>query len=68
MDNIKWTIKAICGQLNLSIEALANKAGINYNHLKMVSSGYVKMTGEDLVKLHNATGIPMENIETEYKR
>lgn len=66
MDNIKWTIKAICGQFDLSIEALANKAGINYNHLKMVSGGYVKMTGEDLVKLHNVTGIPMENIETNY--
>lgn len=68
MDNIKLTIKAICGQLNVSIEALANKADINYNHLKMVSGGYVKMTGEDLVKLHNATGIPMENIETNYER
>lgn len=66
MNDKKWTIKQMCVRLNINMKELAEKSDIPYNHLKMVSAGAVRMTAEDLVKLHNFSGLAMEEIETEY--
>ena len=65
MDNITLNIKALAGMMNMSIEDLAKETGIDYNHLKMVSAGRVKMTASDLMQLHRVTGVPTENIRTD---
>lgn len=67
MGDIKWSIIALASQYNMSIEEFANSCGISPNHLKMVSAGNVKMWADDMVKIHNFTGIPMENIKTNYQ-
>lgn len=63
MDGIKLNVKALASMMNLSIKELAEKAGIEYNHLRLISTGDVKMLGVDLMKLHDATGVPPENIK-----
>ena len=62
MNNITLNIKALAAMKNMSIEELSKQCGIDYNHLKQVSAGRVKMTAEDLKKLSEFTGVPTENI------
>ena len=57
MEDIKLNVRALAAMQRISIEALAEKAGINPMHLKSVSAGRAKMTAEDLIKLAEATGI-----------
>lgn len=64
MEDIKFTVKMLAAYMRMSIEKLADNAGIDAEHLSNVSCGRVKMTGDDLVKLSNFTGIPAKNIET----
>ena len=66
--NFKLSIKAIAAQFDMSIETMANECGIPYNHLKMVSSGYVKMTAEDIEKISIRFDIPMRCIQTDYSK
>ena len=63
MEELKLNVRALAAQSRMSIEALAEKAGIEPGHLKSVSSGRVKMTAEDLLKLSEATGISPFKIE-----
>ena len=63
MEELKLTVRALAAQMKTSIEELAKLAGIEYNHLRMVSAGRVKMTADDLIKLSKACGVPPENIE-----
>ena len=63
MDNIVLNVKALAAMKNMSIEDLANACDIDYNHLKQVSAGRVKMTATDLRKLSDFTGVPVENIK-----
>ena len=63
MENIKFNIKMLCAYMDCSLEALAEKAGINPQHLYDVSSGRVRMTADDIVKLSAVTGIPADKIE-----
>ena len=64
MEDIKFTVKMLAAYMRMSIEKLAENAGIDVEHLSNVSCGRVKMTGDDLVKLSTFTGIPAKNIET----
>lgn len=66
MNEMKLNIKAIAAQFGLSIEDMAKKCGIAPNHLKMVSSGYVKMTAEDVERISITFNIPMQNIQIDY--
>ena len=63
MENIKFNIKMLCAYLDCSIEKLAEMANIKPQHLLDVSAGRVRMTADDLAKLSQTTGIPMEKIE-----
>ncbi len=62
MEEVKFTVKALAAIKEVTIEELADMAGISVNHLKKVSSGAVKMTADDLINLSRVTGIPPENI------
>ena len=62
MDNIALNIKALAAMKNMSIEELSKQCGIDYNHLKQVSAGRVKMTADDLKRLSAFTEVPAENI------
>ena len=64
MEDVKFTVKMLAAYMRMSIGKLAESAGIEPEHLLNVSCGRVKMTGDDLVKLSNYTGIPAKNIET----
>ena len=63
MEDVKFTVRMLAAHMRMNIEELAELAGISPSHLKSVSSGRAKMTGDDIVKLSKATGIPCENIE-----
>lgn len=63
MENIKFNVKMLGAYMDMSIEKLAELAGIKPQHLQDISAGRVKMTGEDIVKLSQITGIPAEKIE-----
>ena len=62
MENIKLSIRAIAANEKISIEELAKRCEINPAHLKQVSAGNVKMLAEDVYKISQHTGIPMDNI------
>ena len=62
MEEVKFTVKALAAIKEVTIEELADMAGISVNHLKKVSSGAVKMTADDLINLIRVTGISQENI------
>lgn len=62
MEDIKFNIRMLAAYMKMSTEKLAEKAGISPDHLKNVSAGRAKMTGDDLVKLSEFTKIPVKNI------
>lgn len=63
MENVKLNIKALAAMLNMSIPELAEKSGIDYRHLRLVSCGDARMLAEDLMNLSAATGVPPANID-----
>lgn len=63
MNDILLNIKALAAIKKMNIEELANACDIDYNHLKQVSAGRVKMTAYDLKKLSEFTGVPADNID-----
>ena len=62
---IKWNVRALAANRKQSIETLANDAGINPQHLKDVSTGRVKMSADDLIRLSATTGISPFSIQTD---
>ena len=62
--NRKKTIKDIAEKMHMTVEQLAEKAGIDPGHLKRVSEGRAKMTAEDLLKLAYRYEISVYDIET----
>lgn len=64
MEELKFTVRMLTAKMHQSLKEFADGAGINYNHLRLVSCGDATMSGEDLMKLSTYTGIPPKNIET----
>ena len=64
MENVKMNIAMLCAYTNLSTEALADKAGIDRNHLVAIRAGRAKMLADDVIALSDATGIDVRNIAT----
>lgn len=64
MENVKMDIAMLCAYMKLSTEALADKAGIDRNHLVAVRAGRAKMLADDIIGLSDATGIDVRNIAT----
>lgn len=67
MDEMMMNIKAMAANNNESIASLARRAGIDPEHLYSVSCGRATLTGEDLIRLSEATGVPEKNIQRVYK-
>lgn len=65
MDGVKLSVKALCAYMDLSADQLAEKAGISANHLKALMAGRAQMTATDMLKLHEVTGISIDNIKTD---
>lgn len=63
MDNVMFSVRMLAAYMRVSIEELAKQCGISPDHLKQVSSGRLKMSADDIVKLSKTTGIPAERIE-----
>lgn len=63
MDNVMFSVRMLAAYMRMSIEELARQCEINPDHLKQVSSGRLRMTADDIVKLSKTTGIPAERIE-----
>lgn len=66
MEDIMLNVKALAAMKGMTIVELAQACGINPNHLKQVSAGNVTMTGDDLKRLSRFTGVPGDNIVTDY--
>lgn len=60
---IMFNVKMLAAYMKESVAELAEHAGIDVYHLQQVSYGRIKMTTDDLVKLHNYTGIDVNSIE-----
>lgn len=60
---IIFSVKMLSAYMKQTVSELAENAGIDVYHLQQVSCGRVKITADDLVKLHNYTGIDVNNIE-----
>ena len=63
MDEYTLTVKAIAANMDVTIGELAEKAGIDPSHLYDVSSGRVRMTAEDILKLSAVSGLSPKNID-----
>ncbi len=63
MENIKLNVKALAAMMHMNIAELAELSGIEYHHLRLVSCGDATMSGEDLMNLSAATGVPPANID-----
>lgn len=62
MDELEFNIKSIAALKKMSLQELAEKTGINYNHLREVSAGRVKLTLEDAKVLSEFSGVPADQI------
>lgn len=63
MAEIKMNVRALAANMKISIDKLAELAGINAQHLKDVSSGRTTMTARDLIKLAQVTNVSPYNID-----
>ena len=66
MEAVRMNIKAICAVKGWNMEKLSSETGISLNHLRYVSSGRSKLNVNDIIRLHKATGVPIENIVYAY--
>lgn len=60
-------LRSLAADGHESIASLAERAGINPDHLYAISCGRVRMTADDIMKISNATGVPEDEIQVEYK-
>lgn len=56
-NNIKLSIRALAANENLSVEALAEKCGLDPVHLRNVSLGRAAMTAKELMTLAENAGV-----------
>ncbi len=64
MTKIKLNVATLCAYMGMTTEQLADKAHIDRNRLQNIRSGRTTISGDDMLGLSEATGIPFENIET----
>ena len=62
MNGITLNVRALAANMKISIETLAERCGIEKNHLRQVSAGNVDMTAYDIKALSKVTGVPTDNI------
>lgn len=64
ISEIKLNVATLCAYMGFTTDQLAEAAGIDKNRLASVRAGRIRMSGDDLIGLSMATGIPMKNIQT----
>lgn len=64
MTKIKLNVATLCAYMKMTTEQLADKAHIDRNRLLNIRAGRTTISGDDMLGLSEATGIPFENIET----
>ncbi len=62
MEEIKLNIEAIRAQLKLPRPEMANRLGVTLDRYNRLASGESKMLATELVRLHEISGVPYENI------
>lgn len=62
--NIKLNVATLCSYMGMTTEQLAEAAKIDKNRLAAIRAGRVRISGDDLLGLSEATGIPVANIQT----
>lgn len=62
MDGILFTVKMLAAYKEETVIDLATHSGIDPAHLQQVSTGRLKMSADDLIKLSDYTGIDVRNI------
>lgn len=60
---VMFTVKMLAAYMKETIESLAEHAGINPPHLRNVTLGRARITGDDILKLAIYTKIPIDQIE-----
>lgn len=60
---IKYTVKMLAAYMKVSVTELARRADIDVYHLQQVARGRLKLTADDLIKLHNFTGFDVNDIQ-----
>jgi hypothetical protein len=56
-NNVKLSVRALAANENLSVEALAEKCGLDPVHLRNVSLGRAAMLAKELIELSKVTGV-----------
>lgn len=64
MTEIKMNVACLCAYMRVTTDELADMANISRSRLMGIRTGRIRMSGDDLLGLYEATGIPMENIQT----
>lgn len=64
IENIKLNVATLCAYMDMTTEQLAAAANIDKNRLAAIRAGRVRISGDDLLGLSEATGIPVANIQT----
>ena len=65
MTEIKMNVAMICAYKKCSTRELARLSTINETHLEAVRAGRAKMTADDIIGICGATGLNMNQIETD---
>ena len=63
MEDIKLNIEAIRAQLKLTRSEMADRLSVSLDRYNRLASGESKMLAVELVRLHEASGVPYENIK-----
>jgi transcriptional regulator with XRE-family HTH domain len=64
MNEIKMNVACLCAYMRVTTDELADMANISRSRLMGIRTGRIRMSGDDLLGLYEATGMPMENIQT----
>lgn len=63
MDEIKMSLEAIRTQLGWTREQMADALNITRDRYSRVARGESSMLATELIRLHDVSGIPYENIQ-----
>lgn len=62
MEEIKLNIEAIRAQLQLPKPEMADRLGVTLDRYNRLACGESKMLATELIRLHELSGVPYENI------
>lgn len=63
MENIKLNMEAIRMQMKLTRPEFAERLGISLDRYNRLATGESKLHATEFVRLHEVSGVPLENIE-----